>query len=161
LWDRINSTHKQQKMPPSGSHPAKFGDLCKSQQEIGWDQLFHGRLSCSWGQAFESATTDNNSEIKVGRPQWIAEVAVTTWRHVPQLWGSRNVDHHGWSQAEKEKKEQQNLQHRLKACAHCKSDSHQWLWPMHSTSQWPIAWCNPLLTCNAGFPSAAHALKNR
>jgi len=163
VWDGLQSAHKHTtKMPPSSSHPAKFSNLCESQQEIGWGQLFHGRFGCLWGQAFESATTHNNSEIKVGGPQWTTEVTVAIWRHVSQLRGSRNEDHHGRSQAEKETKEcQKLLQHKLKACACCDSNSRQWLQPMHLMFPLPTIQRDLPPTCADGFPSAAHTLKNR
>ena len=82
--------------------PEPLQPLIDSQEAIGWDQLFHGRLSTKWMPTHRHHFQNNgctqtrqNSGI-----QWLTKIMKITWTHSHKMWTARNKKKHGQTLAE-------------------------------------------------------------
>ena len=77
-------------------HPEQYHELYQSQVGIGWDQLFYGRFSYLWKEAYESSQLHTSmAMLELGGIQWISELTVLIWHSVLLWWKACNDDQHG------------------------------------------------------------------
>ena len=90
-------------------YPSSLQPLILSQESIGWDQFFLGRISALWSTThLESlnqrgkAITKYNSGV-----HWSASLIKIIWGHIHQVWIHRNTICHGITLAEQQEKQRQ------------------------------------------------------
>ena len=89
------------------------------QNAIGWDHIFQGRFSVSWGAlqddyyARQARITDTELKCITGN-YWQAMVIEIIWRQWFQLWNIRNNDLHGADKNAKAQAERQEVERALR-----------------------------------------------
>ncbi len=71
------------------SYPDDIKPLFYAQQSIGWDQLYHGRISSTW--AYQVTT---NSQYKTNGIVFYTKVIGLIWQYVLDCWNQRNQHLH-------------------------------------------------------------------
>ena len=97
-----------------GQHPAfqhrhggadpRFKALIQAQTNIGWSQIFQGRLVTNWATLQEDFLETNNDAFKLDRRYWTGEIWTRKlisllWLAVRAQWDLRNADRHGRTKA--------------------------------------------------------------
>jgi hypothetical protein len=83
-----------------GVDDPKFAALLQSQTNLGWSQLFQGRLTQEWGQLQDKFLANNNDEFKLDRQHWMGalwtrKLISLLWRAMRAQWDLRTADRHG------------------------------------------------------------------
>jgi hypothetical protein len=98
---------------------ASFPSVCKTvaifQRDIGWTQLFYGRLTQQWGIAYESTCFQPSGKPPIPPDEWIAKVIQLLWDYFLALWKVRNDDRHGRDTESKERLERERLDLKIRA----------------------------------------------
>jgi hypothetical protein len=87
-----------------GGADPRFRELLQAQTNIGWSQLFQGRLVSHWALLQEDFLAANNSEFKLDRRYWTGEIWARKlisllWLAMRAQWDLRNADRHGRTKA--------------------------------------------------------------
>jgi hypothetical protein len=83
-----------------GVNDERCNALLQAQTNIGWPQLFQGRLAIQWSQIQEEFLIANNTEFKLDRRIWTGDIWARNlisliWNNLQEQWHSRNADRHG------------------------------------------------------------------
>jgi hypothetical protein len=87
-----------------GTNDPEFGALLQAQTNLGWSQLFQGRLVTNWGRLQEQFLQIYQAELKLDRryytrPLWVRKVISLLWGAMRKQWDLRNEDRHGTTTA--------------------------------------------------------------
>ena len=98
--------------------PDKYHNAINSQQNIGWNQLFMGRISQEWIQLYEDSyerpTICTKSPKFYDGYVWGAAIVETIIRQIIILWERRNKDIHGHDDKEAETLRKERLTEKAK-----------------------------------------------
>ena len=83
--------------------------LYSEQNAIGWNQLVYGRFTKRWSNLYTSWFEYNRIAPPKTGQTWAVGILRIIWKHIIDLWLTRNEDQHGRDAAEHERK----LRHRL------------------------------------------------
>ena len=94
----------------SSQYPPSLQPLIASQEDIGWDQFFLGRLSSLWSSTHLSSLNQRNLMVTKFNSgiHWSSSLIRTVWSHVHQLWLTRNGVRHGKTFSEQLEKQRQH-----------------------------------------------------
>ena len=96
LVDGLKRWHKNEMELPIARYPTTVHALIKSQNAIGWRQLYNGRMSNVWaelqGEWLRHISNDDN---KLSGQLWTAAILGRVWTSWRVLWDTRNGDVHG------------------------------------------------------------------
>jgi len=67
-------------------YPPPMHPIFVNQQNIGWKQLYYGRISKQWTQFL------NDTQPEVDATKFYSKVIELTWTYVLELWSNRNAD---------------------------------------------------------------------
>jgi hypothetical protein len=86
-----------------GAYP-QFRALLQAQTNIGWSQIFQGRLVTHWAILQEDFLETHNAEFKVDRRYWTGNIWARKlisllWLAIRAQWDLRNADRHGRTKA--------------------------------------------------------------
>ena len=87
-----------------GGADPRFRALLQAQTNIGWSQIFQGRLVTNWAILQEDFLETNNSEFKLDRRYhtgdiWARKLISLLWLAMRAQWDLRNADRHGRTKA--------------------------------------------------------------
>jgi hypothetical protein len=82
----------------------KFSSLLQSQTNVGWSQIFQGRLAQNWSRLQDECLVNNNDEFKLDHRYWTGEIWTRKlisllWFTMRAQWDLRNADRHGRTKA--------------------------------------------------------------
>ena len=112
----------------------KYRGVITQQNDIGWRQLFNGRMGNEWARVQDdyayvqkmrkpenpstvkqsSTTHQQTTRIRTGT-QWSSEIIITLWEQWHHVWEMRNAVIHGHNQASRAKQQQAKDIHRLQS----------------------------------------------
>jgi hypothetical protein len=87
-----------------GVRQPKFQALLQAQTDLGWSQLFQGRLANDQSRLQEDSLATNNAELKLDRRYytgaiWTRKLISLLWTAMRAQWELRNDDRHGRTKA--------------------------------------------------------------
>jgi hypothetical protein len=87
-----------------GGDEPRFRALLQAQTNVGWSQLFQGRLVAQWALLQDDFLATNNEEFKLDRRYWTGDIWARKlisllWLAMRAHWGLRNADRHGRTKA--------------------------------------------------------------
>jgi hypothetical protein len=87
-----------------GVYVSLFRGLLQAQTDLGWSQLFQGRLVQDWSRLQERFLETHNTELKLDRRYytgaiWTRKVISLLWVAMRNQWDLRNADRHGRTKA--------------------------------------------------------------
>ena len=111
--DGIMSHIEDQPMDPL-KYPDAYQPLVESQNAIGWDNFFKGRLSTHWAEHQERhlRNTDEVTNKRNGQT-WTTNLAATLLDQWYRLWKLRNEEKHGKDWQEQIKAKQEQIRHEV------------------------------------------------
>jgi hypothetical protein len=77
------------------STPDVFHNLNHSQAGTGWDQLHHGCFPTWQMEAHTFEADQLGQQQPKASKGWLVGIIEIAWRHIMELWESRNEDKHG------------------------------------------------------------------
>jgi len=90
LWQGIDSVHNQH--PIDNQHdgyPTNFQWMYDDQWNIGWEQLFYGRIATSWAYF-----VDHSTQYKTNGTIFYSQITVCMWKYILQSWTIHNAALH-------------------------------------------------------------------
>jgi hypothetical protein len=87
-----------------GGDDPQFRALLQAQTNVGWSQLFQGRLVAQWALLQDDFLATNNEEFKLDRRYWTGDIWARKlisllWLAMRAHWVLRNANRHGRNQA--------------------------------------------------------------
>jgi hypothetical protein len=87
-----------------GVESPQFDSLLQSQTNMGWCQLFQGRLAQDWSRLQDEFLANNNAKFKLDRRYWTGKIWTRKlisllWLAMRAQWDLRNADRHGRTKA--------------------------------------------------------------
>jgi hypothetical protein len=87
-----------------GGADPRFRALLQAQTNIGWSQIFQGRLVSNWAILQEDFLATHNAEFKLDRRYWTGDIWARKlisllWLAIRAQWDLRNADRHGRTKA--------------------------------------------------------------
>jgi len=67
------------------AYPEELKPLFRAQQDIGWDQLYYGRIASTWAQQITT-----NSQYKLNGTTFYTQVISLIWGYILDCWTQRN-----------------------------------------------------------------------
>ncbi len=88
-WSESNNADLPAELDDSYRHAAL------DQQQIGWHQLWRGRLSSQWGDIFaryriQQATANNTGNLGISAEEWTRQLIWHIWQGILEMWKIRN-----------------------------------------------------------------------
>jgi len=98
------------------SYTKQYRKLIRQQNELGWRQLFNGRMSTEWARIQEDFlySTGQLGKTRSGS-LWTTVIISTIWTEWTSLWKSRNEDVHGRDQSTRERVRRDRIVTKIRA----------------------------------------------
>jgi hypothetical protein len=76
-----------------------FSDLIQAQANLGWSQIFQGRLALNWSRLQDEFLDANNGKLKLDRRYftgviWARKLISLLWTSMRTQWDLRNANRH-------------------------------------------------------------------
>jgi len=78
--------------------PRSHSPALTSQNQIGWQQIFQGKITQEWELLFDKSSNPTGSFRQ--RHRWAANVVTTILKYSLEIWEERNTQFHGQTQAQ-------------------------------------------------------------
>jgi hypothetical protein len=83
-----------------GATTPQYRQLHQRQAQVGWSQLFQGRLVTDWSHLQEAFLEQHNAQLKLDRRYytgdlWARKLISLLWTTIRAQWDERNADRHG------------------------------------------------------------------
>jgi len=79
-------------------------EVVEAQSELGWDQLFRGRLSTAWRTAYLRTIPSTTKRRESVAATWVKKLIIALWDYSFTIWQARNDMVHGQTETAKESK---------------------------------------------------------
>jgi hypothetical protein len=109
LMDGIRKLWREDNHTDVPYRNATIKKIYKKQSALGWVQLFYGRFSKAWAQAYETLYKKQHKTPSPSGQQWVAQVIRILWKYVKDIWMHRNDDEHGRTDDQRENAKHQRL----------------------------------------------------
>jgi hypothetical protein len=115
LMDGIRKLWREDTHTDAPYRNAIIKKIYKKQSALGWVQLFYGRFSKTWAQAYETLYKKQHKTPSPSGQQWVAQVIRILWKYVKDIWIHRNDDEHGRTDDQRENAKHQRLSAQVQA----------------------------------------------
>jgi hypothetical protein len=96
--------------------PPLYFTLIHQQTQIGWRQLFNGRISTEWSRLQDDYLLDQGLRNKKTTGQiWATQILISIWEGWTQVWTIRNEVIHGHDQASRQRLQRLEVESDIRA----------------------------------------------
>jgi hypothetical protein len=121
-WSMTNCSHNEDWTVDKNLHPQELHKAIESQNAIGWNQIFYGRISQEFGRAQERFYRWRQLPATIYTGQrWTRDLIHKIWDTMLLLWQNRNKAKHDMTEQTQTQHTRQQLQEWVQ---HCYSQAH-------------------------------------